>query len=90
MYPGAHRCQKQASDLLELELWLVVSHHVGSGTLTQILCKSNKCYAPLIHLSALSPLPTFSCFCQIFVTEIKPNSHVACLIYRVSSAYPTD
>lgn len=60
MCPGAHRGQKPASDLLELELGLVVSHHVGSETLTQVPCKSNnKCCGPLIHPSALSLLPTF-------------------------------
>lgn len=36
---------------LELELWIVVSHHVGPGNQTQDLCKSNKCSELLSHLS---------------------------------------
>ena len=35
---GAHEDQKRASDPLELELQTVVSHHVGAGDWTQILC----------------------------------------------------
>lgn len=31
--------QKREKDLLELEVWLVVNHHVGVGELNQILCQ---------------------------------------------------
>lgn len=43
--PGAGRGQKRAMHLLELELRMVVGHHVNAGTLSytpHILCK-NKC-----------------------------------------------
>lgn len=39
---GVHGDQKKALDALELELETVVSHHVGTGTQTQILCKNNR------------------------------------------------
>lgn len=32
MYMPAHRGQMRVSDVLELELWMFVSHHVGLGT----------------------------------------------------------
>ena len=35
--PGAHRGQKRASDPLELELQMVVSHQVGSRNGTWVL-----------------------------------------------------
>lgn len=38
--PGAHRDQKDPSDPLELELLMVVSHHEGAGTRTQVLLKN--------------------------------------------------
>lgn len=39
---GVLGSQKRASDALEVELWMVVSHHVGTRMGTRI-CKSNKC-----------------------------------------------
>jgi hypothetical protein len=42
-----HICQKSASDALVLQLLMVVSHHVGAGNRTLILCKSNKCFSLL-------------------------------------------
>jgi hypothetical protein len=41
--PDTQRDQKRESDCLELELQMVVSHHVDAGNQTQVLCKSNKC-----------------------------------------------
>lgn len=38
---GGCRGQKRSSDTLELELRVVVNHHVGSGVPTRILCKNN-------------------------------------------------
>lgn len=29
------------SDLLQLYLWVIVSHQMGAGNLTQVLCKCN-------------------------------------------------
>jgi hypothetical protein len=43
--PGACRGQKRALHLLDLELWMVVGHHVDAGNLSStpfIFCK-NKC-----------------------------------------------
>ena len=28
---------------LELEFWMIVSHHVSAGNRTLVLCKSSKC-----------------------------------------------
>lgn len=38
---GAHIRQKRVSNPLELELWMVINHPVGSKYQTQALCKSN-------------------------------------------------
>lgn len=54
---GACRGQKRASDPLELKLRMVVSHQVGAGNRTQVLCKSNKCSKLLIHLSNCRSYP---------------------------------
>lgn len=40
---STHRGQKRASDPLELELWMVVSHHTGARNRAQVLCESSKC-----------------------------------------------
>lgn len=34
---------KMPRDPLELRLWMVVSHHMNTGDLTQVLSMSNKC-----------------------------------------------
>lgn len=60
----AQRGQKRAFDHLELELRIVVvSHHIGAGDQTMILCK-NKCSQPLSHLQ----LPS------VFYHESLPRS----------------
>lgn len=40
--PGAHKVQKSVSDTLELALGMAVSHQVGVGNQTWVLCKCNK------------------------------------------------
>jgi hypothetical protein len=45
--PAAHRCQKRASDLLELELLKAVSHNVSAKKSTGVLCKNNQCFVCL-------------------------------------------
>lgn len=35
--PDTHRGQKRVSNPLELELWMVVNHHVGAGSQACIL-----------------------------------------------------
>ena len=35
--------RRRLSDPLGLDLWMVVSHSVGSRNQTWVLCKSNKC-----------------------------------------------
>lgn len=39
---GSYGVWKRTLDHLEMELWLIVSHHVGVRNLTQVLCKSKK------------------------------------------------
>lgn len=39
--PGAHRSQDSGLDPLELELWMVVSYHVGAENGTWVVQKSN-------------------------------------------------
>jgi hypothetical protein len=38
-----HRGQKMFLDPLELELDMIMSHHVGSGNQTQVFGKTSKC-----------------------------------------------
>lgn len=40
--PGAIGGQKGSMDPLELELWMVVNHHVGAGNRTQVLSKTTE------------------------------------------------
>lgn len=42
-YRCAHRVQKRALDPLELQSQMVVSHHMGTETQTQVFCLSNSC-----------------------------------------------
>lgn len=44
-YRCAHRVQKRALDPLALQSQMVVGHHVGTDTQTQVFCKSNSCSA---------------------------------------------
>lgn len=48
---GAHEGQKSGSDLLELELWPVLSYQVGAGDQIWVPHK-NKCSYPLSLLSS--------------------------------------
>lgn len=41
--PGVLGDQKRALDLLELELWVVLSHHVDVENQTQALWKCSQC-----------------------------------------------
>lgn len=52
--PGAYRGQK-VSDLLILELQMVVSHNVGAENKSQVLSRSNKRSELLTHLSSSYP-----------------------------------
>lgn len=40
---GAYRGQKRALDPLVLQLQPLASHHVSSGSLSQVLSKSSQC-----------------------------------------------
>lgn len=40
--PAACESQKRVSNALELQLWIVVSHHVGVGNRTQVVWKSGQ------------------------------------------------
>ena len=48
---STHRGQKMASEIMKLELRMVVSHHVDAGNQTQVFCKSSQCSSALSHLS---------------------------------------
>jgi hypothetical protein len=43
MHSGVPRDQSRTSYPLELELWTLVSHYVGTGDQTQVLRKSSQC-----------------------------------------------
>lgn len=59
--PGVYKGQKMVSGPLELELWSIVSHHVGTWKQTHIVCK-NKCSYPLSYLS--SPVLSTTVLCS--------------------------
>jgi hypothetical protein len=44
--PGTQGGQKIISYVLELEIQMVVNHHVGAGTQTQVLSKQQMCLIP--------------------------------------------
>lgn len=50
--PGVQGGKKRRLDPTELDLGMVVSHHMGVENRTRVLCKSNKCYKLLSHLSS--------------------------------------
>ena len=54
--------RRRLSDPLGLDLWMVVSHSVGSRNQTWVLCKSNKCSKPP------------SCLCSPRFAVIKPEA----------------
>lgn len=43
-YMYVHQGQKRVRDSLDLEIGILVSHHVDAGNWTQVLCKSNESY----------------------------------------------
>lgn len=40
----AHSVHKRVLDLLQLELWRIVSHHVDVGDKILVLCESSNCF----------------------------------------------
>lgn len=52
---------EQESDSLELELKMIVSHHVGAGTQAQVLCKTVLLTTEPSAISFLSYLNLYSC-----------------------------
>lgn len=55
--PDILRSQKMVLDPLELELWVVVSHYVGTGNKTQVIHKSSKVSALNHRALASAPDP---------------------------------
>lgn len=53
---SSHNGPKRASELLGLELGMLVNSHVGAGDWNLVLCESNHCSHMLNHFSALPPL----------------------------------
>lgn len=80
------------SDALELELSVVLSHHVGAGTCTYVLCKSSQCPG---SSGAISQAPALLCllpliFVLIFVFPfplLAPDLN--CSIFLELSVVPT-
>lgn len=70
-----------ASDTLELELWMFVSHHIGAGNWVLLLCR-HKCWvispAPLPSLSVSPHLP--------LSTYLVPSVHSTSPFY--AAIYP--
>jgi hypothetical protein len=62
---SVHGGQKSMSDLLELQLQVVVSCCVDAGNKTRVLCKSNKQQVLLTTKPALrcSPMVFLMCLC---------------------------
>lgn len=52
--PGAGAEQESTSDLLEIRLQIVVSHHMSAQTKALVLCKRNWCSSPLSQLPSIS------------------------------------
>lgn len=50
--PGSHGSKKSVSHPWGLEIYTVLSSHIGTGNGSCLLCKSNKCSYPLSHLSS--------------------------------------
>jgi hypothetical protein len=46
--PGTRRVQKRMSVSLKVEIWMVVSYHVGAWN--PVLCQSNRCSSALCQL----------------------------------------
>lgn len=66
MYGSVHKSQKRILDSLELELQMVVSHHVGAEELNSVLYKSGQCSLSLSQSSGMEPtlcLPCLFTFC---------------------------
>ena len=47
--------QKRALDPLELELWVIVSHHVSARNPDWVLCKSSQCSSYCWSIITLAP-----------------------------------
>lgn len=56
--------QKRMSDSLEMEVQMIVNHHVAVGYPTHVLCKKTKCSSPLSLFSS----PT------VFIVQMNMNS----------------
>lgn len=54
-----HRSQKRASDLVELDLWMVVIHRVGAGRSSVKATSALKCCAISLYL--------YGCFAYVYV-----------------------
>lgn len=73
---GAHRGQKVALDLLELELGMIVSHHMGAGDWTWVF----KEQLALLNLIPEPSLQKVSNFYQIFSNFLWDRVSLLCMI----------
>lgn len=60
--PAAHTGQKRVPGPLRIELQTIVSHHVGVGNRTCVICKNSQCSSQLSPLSRLSSQSS----CQLY------------------------
>lgn len=68
--PDTYVGQKRALNPLKLELWVVVSPHMGARNQSQILWKTRKCFLPLSYLSS-PELKILSYLLPILTKEIN-------------------
>lgn len=61
-----HRSQKRASDLVELDLWMVVIHRVGAGRSSVKAASALKCWAISLYL--------YGCFAYVYVPGTQKKS----------------
>lgn len=85
MYYMCTSYPQRAPDPLDLQLRMVVSHHLAVRNQTQVLCNSSKCFYLLSHLS---------CSHSIFLSMFDPSLFFvvsvkiwACLHTVISSSY---
>lgn len=51
--PGARGHQRRVLNLLEPEIHMIITYHVGVGNQTLVLCNSSQCPYLLSHCSSL-------------------------------------
>lgn len=63
---GVFKVHKRLLDLLEVEIWMVVSHHVDAGNWTQILSRATSALTSLV----ITPTPNVTFLIKSIVTAL--------------------